>query len=86
MRGDGGGGGCGVSANEFSCAHGAQISFGDLTPYLTYDYCTVSVLGKVLIFLESRLKQKVSLICDRPIGVSNHDFPHKVSKLACKKW
>ncbi len=31
-----GGGGCGVSANEYRCAHGAQINFGDLTPYLTY--------------------------------------------------
>jgi hypothetical protein len=33
-----GGGGyeCGVSANEYSCAHGAQINFGDLTPFLTY--------------------------------------------------
>ncbi len=31
-----GGGGCGISANEYSCAHGAQINFGDLTPYLTY--------------------------------------------------
>jgi hypothetical protein len=28
---------CGVSANENSCTHGAQINFGDLTPYLTYD-------------------------------------------------
>ncbi len=26
--------GCGVSANEYSCAHGDQINFGDLTPYL----------------------------------------------------
>ncbi len=26
----------GVSANENSFAHGAQINFGDLTPYLTY--------------------------------------------------
>jgi hypothetical protein len=24
------------SANEYSCAHGAQINFGDLTPYLAY--------------------------------------------------
>jgi hypothetical protein len=31
-----GGGDCGVSANEHSCAHGAQINFGDLAPYLTY--------------------------------------------------
>ncbi len=30
----GGWGSCGVSANEYSCAHGAQINFGDLTPYL----------------------------------------------------
>jgi hypothetical protein len=34
--GGGGGASCGVSANEYSCAHGAQINFGDLTPYLTY--------------------------------------------------
>ena len=33
MQGDGGG--CRVSANEYSCAHGAQINFVDLTPYLT---------------------------------------------------
>jgi hypothetical protein len=33
----GGGGGCGVSANEYSSADGAQINFRDLTPYLTYD-------------------------------------------------
>ncbi len=37
----GGGGGCGVSANEYSCAHGAQINFGDIPPYLTF-------AGKVL--------------------------------------
>ncbi len=28
--------GFGVSVNDYSCAHGAQINFGDLTPYLTY--------------------------------------------------
>jgi hypothetical protein len=27
--------GCGVSTNEYSCAHGAQINFGVLTPDLT---------------------------------------------------
>jgi hypothetical protein len=25
----------GSSANEYSCAHVAQLNFGDLTPYLT---------------------------------------------------
>jgi hypothetical protein len=32
----GGRGSCGVLANEYSCAHGAQINFGDLTPFLTW--------------------------------------------------
>jgi hypothetical protein len=32
LRGEGWG--CGVSANEYNCAHEAQINFGDLTPYL----------------------------------------------------
>jgi hypothetical protein len=36
--GRGGGCGCGVSANEYSCAHGAQINFVDLILYLTYVY------------------------------------------------
>ncbi len=34
--GSGGEGDWGVSAIEYSCAHGGQINFGDLTPYLTY--------------------------------------------------
>ncbi len=33
-----GGRGCGVSVNEYSCAHGAQINFLDLTPCLTYTW------------------------------------------------
>ena len=37
MRGEGGGG-YGVSANEYSCAQGAQINSGDLTPYFNYGY------------------------------------------------
>jgi hypothetical protein len=28
--------GCGLSANEYSCVHGALKNFGDLTPYLTH--------------------------------------------------
>jgi hypothetical protein len=27
-----------VSAYEYSCGHGVQINFGDLTPYLTYGF------------------------------------------------
>ncbi len=47
MSPNAGGGGCGVSANEYSCADGAQINFGDPTPYLTYDlqyYCRTTLL------------------------------------------
>jgi hypothetical protein len=32
----GGRGRCWVSANEYSFSRGAQINFGDLTPYLSY--------------------------------------------------
>ncbi len=36
----------GLAANEYSCAHGAQINFGDLTPYLTYElYSTCVPVG-----------------------------------------
>jgi hypothetical protein len=34
MRGEGRG--CGITANEYSCAYGAQKKFGAITPYLTY--------------------------------------------------
>ncbi len=36
--GGGGDGGVSASANEYSCAQGAQINFGDLIPYLTYEF------------------------------------------------
>ncbi len=36
MSPSGGRGVAGVSSNDYSCAHGAQVNFGDLTPYLTY--------------------------------------------------
>jgi hypothetical protein len=47
------GGSCGVSANEYSCAHGTkyQINFGDLTQYLTYAFsaCVPVFLAKCFI-------------------------------------
>ncbi len=46
-----GGGGCGVSSNEYSCAaitwHGAKINFGDLPPYLTYAISLSTFLASV---------------------------------------
>jgi hypothetical protein len=38
MRGEGWGG-CGVSANEYSCTQEPKINLGFLTPYLTYVLC-----------------------------------------------
>jgi hypothetical protein len=37
---------CGASANEYSCAHGAQINFGDITPYLTSGVDPISTILK----------------------------------------
>ncbi len=46
-RGGGGmGWGFGVSANEYSCAHGAQINFGDQNPYFTHDRQQVVFLSR----------------------------------------
>ncbi len=49
--GGGGGGveGCGVSANEYSCEHGAQINFGDLILYLTYVSPAYGYIGSALV-------------------------------------
>jgi hypothetical protein len=67
----GGWGVAGVSANEYSCAHGAQINFGDLTPYLTYD-CT---------FLSACLEQeKKALLFNQRESDSGHIRPGKVKK------
>ncbi len=33
-------------ASEYSSAHGAQINFGDLTLYLTYEYSTATFRNK----------------------------------------
>jgi hypothetical protein len=64
MRGRGGGGVCGVSANEYQLYEytGAQTNFGDLTPYLIYDleemfYSFTMVKYTVYVFL-------VKTLCD----------------------
>ncbi len=47
----GGGGNCGVAAKEYSCGHGAQINFGDLTPYLSYDAAGQKYKDDVNVYL-----------------------------------
>jgi hypothetical protein len=48
MRGES----CGGSSNENSCAHGAQINFGDLTSYLTYLLGTASSIWRGVFLLK----------------------------------
>jgi hypothetical protein len=71
-----GGRGCGVSVNESSCAHGAQINFGDLAPYLTYDAnlssfnCNIVILlnqckEKALTYRRWRVTKAESIVCAR---------------------
>ncbi len=67
MRGDGG---CGVSANEYSCSHEAQINFGNLTQYLAYANdrlwkCMFSLTGVFVWpkFMRARQSQFLSLHC-----------------------
>jgi hypothetical protein len=38
----------GLSANEYSCAHGAQVNFGNLTPYLINLYGLSTLLSRQL--------------------------------------
>jgi hypothetical protein len=68
-------GGCGVSVNEYSYAHGAQINFGDLTPYLTYDASLSSFNCNIVILLNQckenaltyrwwRVTKAESLVCE----------------------
>jgi hypothetical protein len=58
-------GGRGVSAKDYSCAHGAQINFGNLTPYLTYvlyTWCVYTKLGKNISAVFKALLEFVSVL------------------------
>jgi hypothetical protein len=54
----GGGGGAvagsQLSANEYSFTHGAQINFGDLTPYLAYGFKRLTANAEVATVQEGR--------------------------------
>jgi hypothetical protein len=49
----------GSSANEYSCAYGAQINFGDLTPYLTYN-TSVPLIDWCIVYTDKKKKIKFS--------------------------
>ncbi len=59
MSPNAGGGGCGVSANEYRFAHGAQINFGDLTPiYPTHQSAVLCMLASPLLSVTLRWLSK----------------------------
>ncbi len=75
-------GSCEASANEYSCALGAQTSFGDLTPYLTYAWYpyikrditrflnqSVGIPRRSIIFWASYL------FWQKPVLTSHHLWP-----------
>jgi hypothetical protein len=64
-----GGGGCGVSANEYSCAHGAQINFGELKIQPKADLflkLEVELAGRIGDALESLLSPSPHLHLSPP--------------------
>ncbi len=65
MSPNAGGGGRGVSAKDYSCAHGAQKTFEDLTPYLTcvlYTRCVYTKLGTNISALFRAILEFVSVL------------------------
>jgi hypothetical protein len=86
MRGDGRGG-CGVSANDYSCAHHVTwsqntVNFRDLPPYLTYDLSAhlehlISTDGAVLIdIIELEAPHDLLLLCSlADDGEELHEVP-----------
>ncbi len=76
-----------VSANEYSFAHGAQLNFGDLTPYLTYAWknwlpavqrSAVHFLKKLPTFRHRSPVIKGTVTCDglsfKPFKDREHHF------------
>jgi len=77
-----GGGGFGVSANEYSCSHRAQINFGDLTMKSTIFYKTFR-MKNILKYVHSEIFQdflnmqfdKISTDIADFNGNSRKDYP-----------
>jgi hypothetical protein len=68
-------------ANEFSCANGAQINFGDLTPYLTYADNVESIMSMLITqkTIWEVNNEDVTVICDllyRIIDKNKERRPH----------
>jgi hypothetical protein len=82
VYGDGGVGDCGVSAYDHSCAHGAQIYFGDITAYLTYGIGTDVVINYCLstVSLSFRCEFSSFLIVSAYYIILKEPAPRKIAK------
>ncbi len=58
----GGGEGWGPSANEYSCAHGAQINFGDLSPYVVTHTVYLTADSKITRAFSRKKKASLSQV------------------------
>ncbi len=67
----------GVSANEYSCTQGAQISFYDLTPYLTYVFSPCYSQSPLLTDITlTPCKSGLKLVCNVNIVNGNQKSEH----------
>ncbi len=79
----GGGGCCGVSANEYSCAHGAQINFWDSTPYLTNVTTQQPPSCRTLLFLICTTTFKYN----NQLGLPSFQAVEQIIKYSiCQTW
>ncbi len=65
----GGGGGCRVSANEYSSTHGAQVNFEDLTPNLT-------LWGYAQLVMQREVERKDDIFFGPPNRFLPRGSPH----------
>jgi hypothetical protein len=61
-----------VSANEYSCAHGAQINFGVLTPYLAYANDEKDEVYQMMDSSEGVVYRLAEPIASKPVIESKH--------------
>jgi hypothetical protein len=78
--------GCGVSAKEYSCAHGAQINFGDLTPILFL--ANISLTDRMFCFLNRIifLKEKKSFFSLQKMDPAKRAQTQNAGEVSSLQW
>ncbi len=77
--------GCfGVSANEYTCAHGAQKRFEDLTPYLTYErgLRQINTCRKVSLKGNFFRWRHLALVSIQLISICSHPFQSQLTLIS----